>query len=185
MTHFRELPEGEWCGHKSESISFQMAIACSFNTLRTLFGEPRNPSHISYNSRYEWDVTDIDSGICCTIYEWISKGVLPKNYPNDWDIRKEPEYKWNIGAASMSDATKLFDWLRTRDYMVRHVKDWADPLAKATERRKQLMKNYTVVELRKKADDMGIIFPYDEPILINKEALARAIAEAEYHDSCR
>lgn len=180
MTHFRELPPDEWCVQHQNGISFQLAMIAPFKTLQMLFGNPRDPSKISYNSRYEWDVVDTDSGVCCTIYEWISKGVMPKNYPSDADIRSAPEYKWNIGASQLGNAMALLDWLKTRDPSIRRIDDWADPLSFAAERRRVLMKDYTIQELRDVIDKYDIYVP-DKT---NKAKIVEAIVEAETRKQC-
>jgi hypothetical protein len=183
VTHFIELANDIWSASYSD-ISFQVAIAASFRTLRTLFGEPRDAKKIAFNSRYEWDVKDIDSKIIgeeyFTIYEWISQGILPENYPTDAEVRSAPEYKWNIGAANMRAAEKLVSWLHGRDPSVRRVSDWADPIPFATERKKHLMNNYTIAELREVIDRCDIYVP-DKT---NKKIMVDAIVEAEQQKQC-
>lgn len=179
MTHFMEIPKNDWCVSVND-VPFQLAIAVSFKTLRTLFGEPRDPSKISFNSRYEWDVKDVDNGICCTIYEWMSQGVMPADYPSDHDIRQAPEYKWNIGAKDISSATLLVEWLRSRDPSVRRVSDYGDIISFATERKKYLMKNYTVTELRDVVEKYHLVVP----VGANKDKLVDVIVAAETHKEC-
>lgn len=179
VTFFREIPRGEHCVQYNQ-ISFQMAIVAPFKTLKMLFGEPIDPSKISYNSRYEWNVRDVDSGICVSIFEWISKGIMPEKYPLDADVRNAPEYKWNIGAANMSDASTFVAWLMNRDPSVRRVSDWADPIPFAVERKKYLMKNYTVQELR----DVVVKYKLTVPSNATKQQLVDAIVDAEVHKQC-
>jgi hypothetical protein len=179
MTYFRELPAGEWCAGRGQ-ISFELAMMCSFKTLRTLFGDPRDPSKISYNSRYEWNVEDVDSNVCCAIYEWISKGVALDDYPSDVIVRNAPAYKWNIGAASMEGAQLLLMWLQTRDPSVKRVADWADPIPAINERKKYIMAHYKSGQLK----DMASKYHLVVPIGMSRKELVDAIVEAEYGKKC-